>query len=479
VRVPDIKPNLEHSQLLQAGDRGCFKLRYLIAFLITLAIFVVYILRVILSVGIISIVEINKWDDDLKGLILSSFYWGYITTQLPSIWLIDRFGAKMVLAVGICVASVFTIVVPWVYKSAAGLIAVRVLTGVFEGVSFPAIYGLAGEWVPKPEKSLTMAIFQAASAIGTAASLGIGPFVVTKFGWAWCFYGCGALGILWTVPWLLFVTRSPQDESSFTLWKISFEEKHYIMSARDKAAVEHEVGLDQDVKKEKTPWFEICTHSAILVLMWNHFACNWGTYVFISWLPTYLKEVLHYDMNSLGMLYSIVPYLTQPVIGILSGTVVDNLVKRNLVSLVTLRKFFQCATCFISASCLVVLAFTDLPDVGRLVLVLSVISLFGFANGAGYTCNYLDLSGTHAAAIMGLSNMFATIPGIAGVYLTGFLKAKTGNYNASFLLAASIYVTALYSFMVWGRAEQIDFHPPPKEPLINDMKTRRPIPESE
>jgi MFS family permease len=36
------------------------------------------------------------WDKSTQGLILGSFYWGYIITQIPGGWLAAKFGGKHV-----------------------------------------------------------------------------------------------------------------------------------------------------------------------------------------------------------------------------------------------------------------------------------------------------------------------------------------------------------------------------------------------
>ena len=44
----------------------------------------------------------------------------------------------------------------------------------------------------------------------------------------------------------------------------------------------------------------------------------------------------------------------------------------------------------------------------------------------------------HAAQITGLSNTIATIPGIVGVAVTGWLLDATGSYAAIFVLTAAV-----------------------------------------
>lgn len=52
------------------------------------------------------------WSQKLQGIILSSFYWGYITTQIPGGILSQRFGGKHVLTTGLVFTAICTLVTP-------------------------------------------------------------------------------------------------------------------------------------------------------------------------------------------------------------------------------------------------------------------------------------------------------------------------------------------------------------------------------
>lgn len=52
------------------------------------------------------------------------------------------------------VASLFTGFLPFVASNQALFIFFRVMTGLGEGVTFPSLYTLYGEWLPKSEKTL-------------------------------------------------------------------------------------------------------------------------------------------------------------------------------------------------------------------------------------------------------------------------------------------------------------------------------------
>jgi len=48
----------------------------------------------------------------LTGWVLSSFFFGYLITQIPGGWLATRFGGKYVFGVGVLVTSLLTLITP-------------------------------------------------------------------------------------------------------------------------------------------------------------------------------------------------------------------------------------------------------------------------------------------------------------------------------------------------------------------------------
>lgn len=56
--------------------------------------------------------EKYDWSQSLQGVILSSFYWGYILTHLPGGLISARFGGKYTLLLGVVISTVFTAFTP-------------------------------------------------------------------------------------------------------------------------------------------------------------------------------------------------------------------------------------------------------------------------------------------------------------------------------------------------------------------------------
>jgi MFS family permease len=70
----------------------------------------------------------------MQGIVLASFFYGYVTTQLPGGMLAERFGGKRLLLFGIFWTSVLTILTPPLTRVGgfAAIVAVRVLEGIGE-----------------------------------------------------------------------------------------------------------------------------------------------------------------------------------------------------------------------------------------------------------------------------------------------------------------------------------------------------------
>jgi len=71
-----------------------------------------------------------NWDQETQGLILGSFYYGYIVTQLPGGWLGSQFGGKYLFGFGVLLTSVVTMFTPAAAHHSVGmLLLVRVVEG--------------------------------------------------------------------------------------------------------------------------------------------------------------------------------------------------------------------------------------------------------------------------------------------------------------------------------------------------------------
>ena len=72
-----------------------------------------------------------EWSKELRGHVLSSFFYGYIVTQVPGGWLASHYGGKHVFSVGILITVFATTLVPVAARAhVALLIALRIVMGL-------------------------------------------------------------------------------------------------------------------------------------------------------------------------------------------------------------------------------------------------------------------------------------------------------------------------------------------------------------
>ena len=132
---------------------------------------------------------------------------GYLTTQVLGGWLAARWNGWGVLALAVFGYSVATLLTPLAAAtSLPTLIACRVLLGMGEGCTLPALHHVTARWAPANERARFVTISVSGQYLGTSATLLCAPLV--HVWWPSIFYIFGGLGICWVVAWVLLVIRT-------------------------------------------------------------------------------------------------------------------------------------------------------------------------------------------------------------------------------------------------------------------------------
>ena len=94
------------------------------------------------------------------------------------------------------------------------------------------------------------------------------------------------------------------------------------------------------VLNQQTPWLGILTSKSFYALVITHTCSNFGAYLFLTQLPSYMSEVLFFDIKSNGAL-SAIPYLSFWLFTILSGIISDKIIQSGKMSRTVVRKLFN------------------------------------------------------------------------------------------------------------------------------------------
>lgn len=101
-----------------------------------------------------------EWSQEMQGIILSSFYWGYVLAHLPGGMLAHKYGGKYILAFGIFFSGILSLLIPVCVDNggAHSLIAIRMLMGLCQGPIIPACMNLFTSWIPKKERCTILSL---------------------------------------------------------------------------------------------------------------------------------------------------------------------------------------------------------------------------------------------------------------------------------------------------------------------------------
>lgn len=140
---------------------------------------------------------------------MGSFYVGYLIMQVPGGMIAERFGGKFALGFGMLWTSVLTLITPTMisWGGSAGLICWRILIGLGEASTFPALSTLVSAWVPLKERSFLGAIIFGGGQIGTVIGMSLTGLVMHAYPLTWSppFYMYGLGGLTWC---LFFVSAN-------------------------------------------------------------------------------------------------------------------------------------------------------------------------------------------------------------------------------------------------------------------------------
>ncbi|KAI8783498.1 vesicular glutamate transporter 2, partial [Biomphalaria glabrata] len=133
-----------------------------------------------------------NWTPETVGVVDSSFFWGYIVTQIPGGYLASRISATRLFGLAIGISGCLNLLLPGAAEIHYGLvISVRILQGLVEGVTYPACHGIWRHWAPPLERSMLATISFCGSYAGAVLGMPLSGILTRYLGWQSGFYVFG------------------------------------------------------------------------------------------------------------------------------------------------------------------------------------------------------------------------------------------------------------------------------------------------
>ena len=401
-----------------------------LVFMTVLAVYICMIDRIAISIAIIPMAEDNGWSPTVQGAVMSAFFLGYVTLQIPAGYLSDRFGGKWVLGLGVLFWSLFTLLTP--ASAALGitvLLACRFLMGVAEAVTWPSIYSLYSRWVHPDRRASAVGLMNSGISGGSVIALICTPWLISVWSWQGAFYLYGLLGVIWFVVWAPLARSRPADKTDWDTPDAA------------SAAVEAGPATDQNDASAQTVYPRLTVRGmlrsrAVWAIAIAHICINWSLYLVLSWFPTFVNRELGADLQLAGFL-ALAPTIVSLIMAPLAGRLFDRLVARGRDRLKVRRTMQSLAFVGITAA-MMAITLTDSLILSVTVITLSN-ALTAFSIG-GFATNHLDIAPNQSGLLMGVTNTLAAVSSSASVFVSGWIQDLSGGWDAVFLTAAGVSV---------------------------------------
>jgi MFS family permease len=352
------------------------------------------------------------------GLAMSAFFWVYSFMQVPSGWLVDRFGVRRAYSFGF-VGWSLTAAFLSLASGLVSLMGLRVVLGAGQAIAFPATSRAVANWFQQRERGIVTAIYLTGVRLGNALIIWIGAYILARRDWRLFFLITGLAPLIWVVPWWKFLGK----------WERQTKPAGGTAGS-SKAGLSFWEGM------------LLLRHRSVLGIFLGFFAYDYGWYVFISWLPGYLVLERRFTPEEMGILGSM-PFLLMAVIILFSGGLSDWLVRRGGEEK-RVRRILIVAG--LAIGCLIVPAgFVEDRVTSVWLLTISLCGL-GICSPNTWTLTQAVCDRRIVGTVTGIQNFGGNLGGIIAPALTGFIAHATDSFALALGLTGGVLLLGILAY---------------------------------
>ncbi|TLU73710.1 MFS transporter [Lichenicoccus roseus] len=363
------------------------------------------------------------------GVLLSAFSWSYGLSQIPVGVLIDRYGPRWLLTLGLCVWSCA--------QAAAGFagglgsfVTARLALGVGESPLYLAGTKACTAWWGPGSRALPIGIFNASSALGPAIAPPILTVLILGLGWRAAFVVIGALGLLVAVAWHALYRDPHADHQP--------DQPQDRMPERTVATTGPGDGW-RALLRTRTSWSMATGFFGVIYLTW----------LYGAWLPDYLHSVLHLSLHQVGI-WAAVPQLCGFGGALLGGAVSHALGRRGVAPVAAcVRPLVAGLLLAAAATAALALCRSAWPAI-----LLSSLALFcaNLASSCGWALAAVATGPASVATLEAIQNVGGSLGGALAPMLTGLLIDETQSFSAALFTGAAVAVASALIYATGMRA---------------------------
>jgi MFS family permease len=401
---------------MSGPSRQLRRMQWVAIILVTAAIALNYMDRSTLAIGNLRIRQEFGISATAIGALGSAWALTYGLAQLPSGYLLDRIGPKILVGVAM---------VAWSLCQAAGglasgyfqLMLSRIGLGAAEAPCFPSATRSVSDWFDVKDRGTPSGVYTSGAYIGPTLAPPILTGLMLAFNWRVMFIVMGVAGVVAAGLWFL-VYRDPRVQA------LSAQDEEYLRPNRQaKSAV--------SVRE----WSSLFRFRAMWVLMLGAFCTGYITWMYQIWLPAYLEMQQHISIAKTGFLAS-VPLLAAFFGALAGGYISDRLIKGGM-GLIASRRLPLVLGLLGSA------AFTGLAAVATIAgLAITCIAVSMFCMQFGITCKWILVTvvtpQAYCASAASNQNFAGFLGGTLSPIVTGYIVDVTGSFVVALSIGAII-----------------------------------------
>ena len=266
------------------------------------------------------------------GGLVSLFLLAYAAVQLPSAWLLSKFGVRKVFSVSMILTSIAT-GLTGMAGSLVSLKLCRIGLGFAEGPLPIGVTTTINNWFPSKEKGTASGIFLSAVKFGPVITPVLGAAIIAAWGWQAVFLWFALPGIMLSIFWYLLVSNQP-SESRF----VNNEELNHISENGNGIGTTNNIASSRPM-----PWLDkfirvrnekILDATSGVLMSWNIIGCALAygfqlgiSSVLLAWIPTYLLTVKKFSIMNMGFVAA-APWIGAIFGNILGGLLADRVLDK-------------------------------------------------------------------------------------------------------------------------------------------------------
>jgi len=400
-------------------------MRRLLPYLFILFV-IAYLDRVNVSYAALQMKGDLSFTDEVLGFGAGIFFWGYFLLEIPGSILVEKWSARRWIARIMISWGIVAMLMAFV-QTRNQFYALRFVLGLAEAGFFPGLIVYLSHWFRAADRAKTIGIFMAAlpvaNIIGSPLSgLLLNVNYLGLHGWRWLFIVEGMPAVIFGIITIFFLTDWPKEAA----W----------LPADEREWLQHELAREHQEKVATQPLriLQAFRHREVVILALAYFFIVSSLYGFTFWLPSIIKKQSG-SSNLRVTLLATIPYCVGLVAILLVGWSSDR----------TKERRWHTALSMLAVSLGLMLAVT-LQDHFALSLAMFCLAAAGiYAYLPGFwSLPTSFLSGTAAAAAVGMINSIGNLGGYVGPHVVGYLSTLTQSFFGGVIyLSLSALVAAL------------------------------------